>query len=56
MTKDSRVAARLYTARDFTKTPAEIATTLKKVKKLGYNAVQLSTFGLIEPIELKMKW
>jgi sugar phosphate isomerase/epimerase len=48
-----KIAAQLYTVRDFTQTPAEIEKTLKKVKKIGYNAVQISGFGPIEPENLK---
>lgn len=50
---ESSLAAQLYTLREFIKTPAEIATTMKKVKRIGYNAVQLSALGPIEPEELK---
>ena len=49
----TKIAAQLYTVRDFTKTPADIATSLKKIKQLGYGAVQLSALGPIEPEELK---
>ena len=49
----SVIAAQLYTLRDYTKTPADIAQTLKKVKALGYDAVQLSALGPIDPAELK---
>ena len=46
------IAAQLYTLRQFTKTPADIARTLARVKKLGYDAVQCSALGPIEPREL----
>jgi sugar phosphate isomerase/epimerase len=49
----SVLAAQLYTLRDYTKTPAEIAETLRRVKALGYHAVQLSALGPIDPNELK---
>ena len=49
----SQLAAQLYTVRDFTNTPAEIAATMKKVKQLGYDAVQCSALGAIDPHELK---
>ncbi len=49
----SQIAAQLYTVRDFTKTPGDIAQTLKKVKQLGYDAVQCSALGPIEPNELR---
>lgn len=48
-----KIAAQLYTLRDFLKTPAEIEQTLKQVKKIGYNAVQVSGMGPIEPKALK---
>jgi sugar phosphate isomerase/epimerase len=49
----SAIAAQLYTLREFTKTPADIASTMKKVRLLGYEAVQTSALGPIEPGELK---
>src|SRR5690349_2527704 len=48
----SQIAAQLYTLRDFTKTPADIAKTLKRVKQIGYDAVQSSALGPIDPKEL----
>jgi len=51
--KKSQVAAQLYTIRDHLKTPKDIAASLKKVKKIGYEAVQLSGLGPIETSELK---
>lgn len=50
---DSVIAAQLYTLREYTRTPAEIVQTFQKVKALGYDAVQLSALGPIEPQELK---
>lgn len=49
----SVLAAQLYTLRDFTKTPDAIAETLHKVKQIGYDAVQLSALGPIDPTALK---
>jgi sugar phosphate isomerase/epimerase len=46
------IAAQLYTLRDFTKTPADIASTMKRVKQIGYDAVQCSALGPIDPKEL----
>ena len=46
------IALQLYTLRDFTKTPADIAKTFARVKKIGYDAVQCSALGPIEPAEL----
>jgi sugar phosphate isomerase/epimerase len=52
MSSSSKLAAQLYTLRDFTKTPADIAATLKRVRQMGYEAVQCSALGKIEPQEL----
>jgi len=49
----TKIAAQLYTIRDFTKTSADIAASLKTIKQLGYGAVQLSALGPIKPEELK---
>ncbi len=48
----SQIGAQLYTLRDFLKTPSDIAKTLARVKQMGYDAVQVSAMGPIEPIEL----
>ena len=50
---ESKIGAQLYTLRDFIKTPQDIAKTMKKVKEIGYEAVQLSGLGPIDPKELK---
>ncbi|MGB8354117.1 MAG: sugar phosphate isomerase/epimerase [Chthoniobacteraceae bacterium] len=50
--KIEQVAAQLYTLRNFVKTPADIATTLKKVREIGFQAVQASALGPIEESEL----
>lgn len=50
---DSVIAAQLYTVREFTKTPEDIAKTMKKVREIGYKAVQLSALGPIDVNELK---
>lgn len=47
------ITAQLYTVKEFTKTPKDIEETLKKVKRIGYNAIQVSGFGPIEPEKLK---
>jgi len=47
------IAAQMYTVRDFTKTPSDIAESVKKVKAIGYDAMQVSGFGPIDPKELK---
>jgi sugar phosphate isomerase/epimerase len=48
-----QIAAQLYTLRDFLKTPEDIATSLKKVKKIGFDAVQVSGLGPIDTAELR---
>lgn len=48
-----KLAAQLYTVRGYTKTPEEIRKTLKKIKTIGYNAVQISAIGQISPKLLK---
>lgn len=49
----SHIGAQLFTLRDFTKTSADIAQTMKKLRKIGYEAVQISALGPIDPAELK---
>jgi sugar phosphate isomerase/epimerase len=48
----SSIAAQLYTLRDFIKTPQDIAKTLHRVRQIGYEAVQVSGMGKIDPHEL----
>jgi sugar phosphate isomerase/epimerase len=48
----SQIGCQMYTLRDFTKTPGDLAKTLARVKKIGYDAVQMSGHGAIEPKEL----
>ena len=50
---EMKLAAQLYTLRAFTKTPKEIAKTLKRLATDGWTAVQASALGPIDPIELK---
>lgn len=50
--KVEQIAAQAYTVRDHLKTPADIASSLKKVSEIGYQAVQLSGLGPIEDEEL----
>ena len=49
----SVIAAQLYTVREFTKTPADIAETIRKVAAIGYEAVQLSALGEHDPAEVR---
>lgn len=48
-----RIAAQLYTLRDFLKTPEDIAASLPRVAALGYRAVQTSGLGPIDHAELR---
>lgn len=50
---DSSLAAQLYTVREYLKTPADIKTSLERVSRIGYDAVQLSALGPIDIGELK---
>ncbi len=47
------IAAQLYTVREHMRTPDQIATGLRKIKEIGYPAVQISGIGEIEPKHLK---
>ena len=40
-----KLAAQLFTIRDFTKNETDIYASLKKIKRIGYNAIQISAFG-----------
>ncbi len=48
-----KIGAQLYTVRDFTKTPEDIAESMKKISRIGFKAVQVSGMGPIEAVELK---
>lgn len=50
--KIEQVALQLYTLRDHLKTPADIAATLRRVRAVGYQAVQASGLGPIPEAEL----
>jgi sugar phosphate isomerase/epimerase len=50
--KIEQVAVQLYTLRDYIKTPADIAATLKRVRAMGYRAAQVSAMGPIPEDEL----
>ena len=49
-----KIAVQLYTLRDYFKTPEDAAITLKKIKGIGYNAVQASGIGPIDPQTFKI--
>jgi sugar phosphate isomerase/epimerase len=40
-----KIGAQLYSARDYTKTPEDIEATLRRVKALGFDVIQISGFG-----------
>lgn len=48
-----QLAAQLYTIRDFVQTAKDLAVSLKKVREIGYTAVQISGVGPIEDGEVK---
>ena len=50
---DTVIAAQMYTVREFMQTPSDIAESQKKVKEIGYDFIQISGHGDIEPNELK---
>ena len=48
----SVIGAQMFTLRQHTQTESEMIKTCKKVKKMGYDAIQVSAFGRIETSEL----
>lgn len=48
----NQIAAQLYTVRDFMNSPAEIAATFKKLKQIGYQAIQLSARPFVPEEEM----
>ena len=50
--KIAQIAAQLYTLRDHLNTAEQVAKTLRQVRKIGYQAVQISGVGPIDPKEL----
>ncbi len=49
----SAIGAQLFSVRDYLKTNQDIAASFAKVRKLGYEAVQLSGLGPASPQEVK---
>lgn len=47
------LAAQLYTIREHTKTAQDFAASMKKIRQIGYTAVQVSAIGPIPPAEVK---
>ncbi|MCK5852393.1 sugar phosphate isomerase/epimerase [bacterium] len=50
---DTKIAVTLFNLRDYCQTAKELDTTLGKIKDIGYQAVQISGIGPIEPAEIK---
>lgn len=50
--KTDQIAIQLYTLRDFTKTSADFAATLKRVRDIGYQAVELAGTAGMDPAEV----
>ena len=50
--KRHQIAAQLYTIRDFLQTPEDIAQSMKKIRAIGYEAVQVSGMALMDESEL----
>ena len=50
--KLQQLAAQLYTVRDFCQTPDGLATTAKKIREIGYPAVQVSGLGPVPDDEI----
>lgn len=51
--KTTQIAAQLYTLRAHCATAVDLAVSLKKVRAIGYTAVQISGVGPIPPEEIK---
>jgi sugar phosphate isomerase/epimerase len=49
----SALAAQLYTVRQSTQNAADFAQTARKVRQIGYRAVQLSAHGPIDPKDIR---
>jgi sugar phosphate isomerase/epimerase len=50
--KQSQIAAQLFTVRDFCKTAPDFAESMKKIRAIGYTAVQVSGVGPIPEDEI----
>ncbi len=48
----SQIAVNLYSLKGFVETPAEIQSALRRVRGMGYEAVQVSGLGKIDDVEL----
>lgn len=50
-----KIGAQLYNVRDYTKTPEDIEATLRRIKAMGFNVIQISGFGPCD-IDLLAGW
>ena len=50
-----KIGAQLYTVRDYTKTPANIEDTLRRIKTMGFDTIQISGFGPCD-VDLLSAW
>ena len=50
---DKRIGAQLYTLREYTQNAEDFESTMKKLKEIGYKAVQISAVGPIPPEQMK---
>lgn len=48
-----KIAAQIYTVREFTRIPSDIQKSFKKLKSIGYDAIQVSAIGPVEHQHLK---
>lgn len=53
MAESTQIAAQLYTVRDFCQTAKDFEGSLRKLKKIGYDVVQISGIGPIPYSEIK---
>jgi len=44
-----KIAAQLYNCREYCKTPSDIEATLRRVKTIGFDVIQISGFGPCDP-------
>ena len=51
--KQNEIALTLYTVRDFCQTEKDLLNTLNKIKEIGYDAIQVSSIGPINPRDIK---
>ena len=49
----SKVAAQLYTIREHTQTLADFARSMRKIREIGYQAVQISQIGVMRDADVK---